>query len=115
VDESKVNSATAFIYFIAMNFITYCIMLNLFLLVTLEQYMEFARKDDNPIERFGDILTEFKKAWNKYSSESDSGFRIKSSQFTNFLLNISGDLERKDEERKIERLKKYQIDLKLKT
>jgi hypothetical protein len=96
-----------------MNFITYCIMLNLFLLVTLEQYMEFARKDDNPIERFGDILTEFKKAWNKYSSETDNGIRIKCSQITNFLSNITGDLARVDEERKIEKLKKYEIDLKL--
>jgi hypothetical protein len=88
-------------------------MLNLFLLVTLEQYMEFSRKDENPIERFSELLSHFKKAWNKYSSDVDKGFRIKCSHITNFLSNIEGDLAKVEEDRKIERLKKYEIDLKL--
>jgi hypothetical protein len=96
-----------------MNFITYCIMLNLFLLVTLEQYMEFSKKDEDPIERFEELLTHFKTAWNKYSSDKDNGFRIKCSNITNFLSNIEGDLAKVDDERKIEKLKKYEIDLKL--
>jgi hypothetical protein len=103
----------AYVYFLAMNFVTYFIMLNLFLLVTLEQYMEFSRKDENPIERFSELLTHFKTAWNKFSSEKDNGFRIKCSNITNFLSVIEGDLARVEEDRKIEKLKKYEIDLRL--
>lgn len=101
-----------------MNFVTYVIMLNLFLLVTLEQYDEFVKKDENPIETFNDMLVSFKKAWNKYSTDKDKGFRIKSTNISNLFLDlVESDVIHPsyDEKNKnsLDKIKKYEIDLKL--
>ena len=95
-----------------MNFITYTIMLNLFLLVTLQQYDDFHRKKTNPIEKFNEILDNFKKAWNKFSTESDEGYRIKNDNMTNFILLLEGELNRKKNKR-VDVIKKYIMDLTL--
>ncbi len=101
-----------------MNFVTYVIMLNLFLLVTLEQYDEFVKKDENPIETYNDMLVSFKKAWNKYSTDKDKGFRIKSTHISNLLIDlVESDVIHfsMDDKKKttLDKIKKYEIDLKL--
>jgi hypothetical protein len=101
-----------------MNFVTYVIMLNLFLLVTLEQYDEFVKKDENPIETYNDMLVSFKKAWNKYSTDKDKGFRIKATNISNLFLDlVESDVIHPsyDEKNKssLDKIKKYEIDLKL--
>jgi len=93
-----------------MNFITYVIMLNLFLLVTLQQYEDFAGKQNNPIEKFSELLNNFKHAWNKYSTESDNGYRIKNENMTNFLMDLEGQIMR-NKKKRIDLLKKYIMDL----
>lgn len=87
-------------------------MLNLFLLVTLQQYDDFHRKKTNPIEKFNEILDGFKQAWNKFSAEEDEGFRIKNDSMTNFLLLLEGDLNKKKKQR-VDIIKKYIMDLTL--
>ena len=87
-------------------------MLNLFLLVTLQQYDDFHRKKTNPIEKFNEILDNFKKAWNKFSTESDEGYRIKNDNMTNFILLLEGELNRKKNKR-VDVIKKYIMDLTL--
>ena len=101
-----------------MNFVTYIIMLNLFLLVTLEQYDEFVKKDENPIETFGEMLLAFKNAWNKYSTDADEGFRIKTNNISNFFIDlVEADVIHPNTEdnskNSIDKIKKYEIDLKL--
>lgn len=93
-----------------MNFVTYTIMLNLFLLVTLNQYEDFYRKETNPIEKFSEIINNFKQAWNKYSTESDDGYRIKNENMTNFLGQLEGDIM-KGKNKRVDLLKKYIMDL----
>ncbi len=93
-------------------------MLNLFLLVTLEQYDQFVKKDENPIETYNDMLVSFKKAWNKYSIDKDKGIRIKATNISNFLadllesdvIHFSSDAKNKST---LDKIKKYEIDLKL--
>lgn len=87
-------------------------MLNLFLLVTLQQYDDFHRKKTNPIEKFNEIMDDFKKAWNKFSTETDDGFRIKNENMTNFILLLEGELNRKKIKR-VDVIKKYIMDLTL--
>ena len=101
-----------------MNFVTFVIMLNLFLLVTLEQYDQFVKKDENPIETFYELLLSFQTSWNFYSSEIDNGFRIKTSNVSNFLNDLfKNDIIHLSEQNinlsTINRIKKYEIDLKL--
>ena len=101
-----------------MNFVTYVIMLNLFLLVTLEQYDEFVKKDENPIETFLEILSVFQSCWNNYSTDRDKGFRIKASNISNFFMElVAADIIHPGNDEKnqssIDKIKKYEIDLKL--
>ena len=88
-------------------------MLNLFLLVTLQQYEDFHRKKTNPIEKFNEILDGFRKAWNPYSSDADNGWRIKNDDMTNFLLAMEGDLNRNKKNKNLDTIKKYIMDLTL--
>ena len=78
-----------------MNFFTFTIMLNLFLLITLQQYDDFYAKPENPIERFNFLISSFKTAWNKYSSEIDEGYRIKENNLTLFLTDFEIDFKSK--------------------
>jgi hypothetical protein len=87
-------------------------MLNLFLLVTLQQYDDFHRKKTNPIEKFNEILDNFKKAWNKFSTESDEGYRIKNDSMTNFILLLEGDFNR-NRNKRVDIIKKFIMDLTL--
>jgi len=87
-------------------------MLNLFLLVTLQQYDDFHRKKTNPIEKFNEILDGFKIAWNKFSTEADEGYRIKNDNMTNFIIHLECDLNKKKAKR-IDFIKKYIMDLTL--
>jgi hypothetical protein len=88
-------------------------MLNLFLLVTLQQFEEFDRKKKNPVQNFEILMDSFRNAWNKYSSEKDNGYRIKNSQLTNFILDLEWKKLKFPEHKKIEYIKKFILDLKL--
>ena len=96
-----------------MNFITYTIMLNLFLLVTLQQYDDFHRKKTNPIEKFNEILDGFKKAWNPVSGEQDQGWRIRNDHMTTFLVSLEGDMNKNKKNKNLDTIKKYIMDLNL--
>jgi hypothetical protein len=92
-------------------------MLNLFLLVTLNQFDEFERKDINPVEKFQDLTHSFKIAWNNYSIESDNGLRIKDNQMANFLMSLEGDLAKSlnsfKKGKNLDSVKKYISELEL--
>ena len=88
VDEEKVSEAYAYIYMIISNFINSIIMLNLFLMVTLQQYDEFTGKNYNPIEKFEGFLAEFNNSWNKFSTPEDKGIRIKQASVIHFFMDF---------------------------
>ena len=115
VDLDIAIEAYAYIYMIICNFFTGIIMLNLFLMVTLQQYDEFTGKKYNPIEKFESFLVEFNNAWNKYSTKEDSGFRIKKGLVTNFFMDFNWKKLNFPDYRKLEHIKKYVSELKLRT
>lgn len=91
-------------------------MLNLFLLVVLQTYEEFSSKTENPVERYNDMVNTFKKAWNKYSTLSDEGFRILEKNATKFLMELEGELSEnfqqgKDKNSKLDNIKKYLMEI----
>lgn len=85
-------------------------MLNLFLLVTLQQYDDFHSKKTNPIEKFNEILDSFKQYWNVYSFENDNGYRIKNDSMTGFIIELQGDFN-KQKNKRVDIIKKYIMDL----
>ena len=115
VDTVEVYEAYAYIYMIISNFFDGIIMINLFLMVTIQQYDEFTGKKYNPIEKFESFLTDFNNAWNKYSNPEDNGFRIKKGLVTNFFMDFNWKKLNFPEFRKSEHIKKYIADLKLRT
>ena len=115
VDTAKVSEVSAYIYFIISNFVDSIIMLNLFLMVTLQQYDEFTNKNYNPIEKFESFLIDFNNAWNKYSSDEDEGFRIKKTYVTQFFMDFNWKKLNFPEQGKMEHIKKYVTELKLRT
>ena len=115
VDLDVVYEFYAYVYMIISNFINGIIMINLFLMVTLQQYDEFTGKKYNPIEKFESFLTEFNNAWNKYSTPEDKGFRIKKGLVTNFFNDFNWKKLNFPENRKLEHIKKYVSELKLRT
>ena len=115
VDLDLAYEFYAYIYMIISNFINGIIMLNLFLMVTLQQYDEFTGKKYNPIEKFESFLNEFNNAWNKYSTPEDKGFRIKKGLVTNFFNDFNWKKMNFPENRKLEHIKKYVTELKLRT
>ncbi len=92
VDIKKVTELTAFFYFIFMNFMSYTIMLNLFTMVTLQQYDDFTAKEENPIDKFSDMMNSFKIAWNKYCKDGNDGYTTKASNLKYLLLSLNGEL-----------------------
>jgi hypothetical protein len=92
VDPNVLAGFVSIAYFIGMIFMCSVIMLNLFVLVVLQQYDEFHQKEENPIERFGEMLESFKKCWNTKTTEDDKGERIKMVHVTEFLMELEGDL-----------------------
>ena len=115
VDLKVAYEAYAYIYMIISNFVTSIIMINLFLMVTLQQYDEFTGKKYNPIEKFESFLADFNNAWNKYSNPEDKGFRIKKGLVTNFFNDFNWKKLNFPEYRKLEHIKKYVSELKLRT
>ena len=115
VDTVEVYEAYAYIYMIISNFFDGIIMINLFLMVTIQQYDEFTGKKYNPIEKFESFLSDFNNAWNKYANPEDNGFRIKKGLVTNFFMDFNWKKLNFPEFRKSEHIKKYIADLKLRT
>ncbi|MCQ2815701.1 MAG: ion transporter [archaeon] len=113
IDPKVVSEAQAYIYMIFMNFISVIILLNLFLMVTLQQYDEFTGKAKNPVEVFEMFMNEFKSAWNKYASAPDKGLRMKKHLVPNFLMDFNWKKLHFPEENKIANVKKYVSELKL--
>ena len=113
IDKHKVSDVQAYIYMIVMNFVSVIVMLNLFLMVTLQQYDEFTGKTYNPVEVFETFLGEFQLAWNKYANERDDGLRIKLILLPNFFMDFSWKGLNFPEENKIDSIKKYISELNL--
>ena len=113
VDLEVVSEAYAYIYMIISNFVNSIIMLNLFLMVTLQQYDEFTNKNYNPIEKFESFLTEFNNSWNKYSAPEDKGVRIKQGLVINFFMDFNWKKLNFPEKGKLEHIKKFVMNLKL--
>ena len=84
-------------------------------MVTLQQYDEFTGKKYNPIEKFESFLADFNNAWNKYSNDENKGFRIKKNLVTNFFNDFNWKKLNFPEHRKLEHIKKYVSELKLRT
>ena len=115
VDTEVVAEAYAYIYMILSNFVNSIIMLNLFLMVTLQQYDEFTNKNYNPIEKFESFLTEFNNSWNKFTTPEDDGFRIKKGLIINFFMDYNWKKLNFPEKGKLEYVKKFVSDLKLRS
>ena len=115
IDPEKVSETYAYIYFIISNFANSIIMLNLFLMVTLQQYDEFTNKNYNPIEKFESFLIDFNNAWNKYSDDEDQGFRINKIYVISFFMDFNWKKLNFPEQGKLEQVKKYITELKLRT
>ena len=115
IDEDLVSQPQAYLYMIFMNFISAVIMLNLFLMVTLQQYDEFTNKSYNPVEMFESFLNDFKSSWNKYSSSKDNGYRIKKILIANFFVEFNWKKLNFPEINRLEHIKKYVSELKLRT
>ena len=115
IDPNKFSPSYSFFYMIFGNFVNSVIMLNLFLMVTLQQYDEFINKTYNPIEKFEIFLNEFNNSWNKFSTHEDRGFRIKKSLIFNFFMDYNWKKLNFPEEGKLDYVKKYITDLKLKS
>ena len=115
IDTNKVSYVYGFIYMIISNFFCAIIILNLFTMVTLQQYDEFTNKKYNPIEKFDIFLTEFNNSWNKFSELEDKGLRIKKSLIINFFMDYNWKKLNFPEQRKLDYVKKYITDLKLRS
>ena len=113
VDTEVVSEAYAYIFMILSNFINSIIMLNLFLMVTLQQYDEFTNKSYNPNEKFESFLIDFNNTWNKYSKPEDKGFRIKKGLVINFFMDYNWKKLNFPEKGKLQYVKKFVSDLKL--
>ena len=115
INPAKASETYAYIYFIVSNFTNSIIMLNLFLMVTLQQYDEFTNKNYNPIEKFESFLIDFNNSWNKFSDDKDQGFRIKKIYVIQFFMDFNWKKLNFPEQGKLENVKKYVTDLKLRT
>ena len=115
IDEEHFSEPIAYVYMLIMNFISAVIMLNLFLMVTLQQYDDFTTKSYNPIDKFDAFCEEFKSAWNKNSTDKDKGFRIKKILITNFFADFSWKKLNFPDTNKLEYIKKYVLELKLRS
>jgi hypothetical protein len=88
VEPIVVGSYVSIAYFVGMIFLCAVIMLNLFILIVLQQYDEFHSKDENPIERFSEMLDTFKPQCNKLSSTQDNGIRMDNIKINTLLETI---------------------------
>ena len=111
--DDNTSVAYAYILFIISNFVTHIIMINLFLMVTLQQYDEFTGKNYNPIEKFESFLADFNNAWNKYSEPEDYGYRIKKAYVVSFFNDFNWKKLSFPDQDRIEHIKKYVSEIKL--
>ena len=109
----KQSRVITVIFFFIVIFICFYVFLNLFLTYSIQQFTEFVEKSENPIEKFTEMVDHFKKAWNKYASRDDDGLRIRINLITNVLLEMEGDLS-KGYKKRVEDIKKYMLELRLK-
>jgi hypothetical protein len=86
-------------------------MLNLFILVTLQQYDEFMAKKENPIEKFQELIIEFKESWNKYCTAADKGYKMKRNHIANFFYDFKWN--RCSYSRNMDEIRKYIMSLEL--
>ena len=105
IDQDEVSETQAYVYMIMMNFFNYIIILNLFLMVTLQQYDQFTNKSYNPLELFEEFLNTFRIAWNKYSNKKDNGYRIPKLLIVNFFSDLTWKKLNFPEENKLEYIK----------
>ena len=84
-------------------------------MVTLQQYDEFTGKTYNPIEKFEGFLTEFNNSWNKFSTPEDKGIRIKQGSVILFFMDFNWKKLNFPEKNKLEHVKKFVTNLKLRT
>jgi hypothetical protein len=111
VDPHKVSPAVSYVYFMLGNFIMCVIIINLFILITIQQYNEFAGGNENAIDQFGELLEDFRNAWNKYS---DQGARIRVTNIFNMFDDIRTDLVKSfTGVRSKDKLRRALLDLKL--
>ena len=115
IDLQVVSEAYAYIYMIISNFVNSIIMLNLFLMVTLQQYDEFTNKNYNPIEKFESFLGEFNSSWNKYATSEDNGIRIKKELLVNFFMDYNWKKLNFPEKGKLQHVKRFITDLRLRS
>ena len=115
IDIKVVPEAYAYIFMIISNFVNSIIMLNLFLMVTLQQYDEFTNKNYNPIEKFESFLGEFNSSWNKFTTPEDNGIRIKKEFLVNFFMDYNWKKLNFPEKGKLQHVKKFITDLRLRS
>ena len=84
-------------------------------MVTLQQYDEFTGKNYNPIEKFEGFLSEFNNSWNKFTTPEDKGIRIKQGMVINFFMDFNWKKLNFPEKGKLEHVKKFVSDLKLRS
>ena len=113
IDPEEVSSTTSYVFMIFMTFFAIIIMLNLFLMVTLQQYDEFTNKTYNPLELYETYITEFQRAWNKFSLPVDKGFRIQKKLVADFLIELKWKKLDFPKEDKMEHVKNYIFELEL--
>ena len=80
-------------------------------MVTLQQYDEFTNKTYNPLELYETYITEFQRAWNKFSLPEDKGFRIKKKLVADFLIELKWKKLDFPKEDKMEHVKNYIFEL----
>lgn len=98
------------ILFIIINFISQFLVVQLFLLVTVQQYEEYNSRTENPVEKFNRISSAFKSSWNMYSG--DKGYKVQINQLAKVFMNINIDIL-KEKTSTLEKTKKYIMHLKL--
>lgn len=108
-----VNKTISAIFFFSVVLFCQYVFLNLFLMVSLQQFSDFGQKSENPIEKFTEIVDHFRKAWNKYASSDDDGLRIKINRIANVLNDLEGELS-KGYKKRVDDIKKYMLELRLK-
>lgn len=92
IDYKAVSSLTSYMFFISLNFFTQVIVLNLFLLNTLQIYDEFHLKEENPIEKFNECFQNYRLVWNSFSSVDNKGAKIKFIYLPSILRGLNPEL-----------------------
>lgn len=100
-------------YYLAMIIICQYIFLNLFLAIGIQRYSDFYENPENPIEKFYDLLENFKVSWNKYASDKHDGMKMKVNNLILFFKDLNGDFSESYEKENENSIKKYIVELQL--